>query len=80
VTVLLAYLALVVAVAALCCGHQGEPFPPLAWWRAAKDAGRASAWLSARLRPEGGAGGAREGRSASRAPQGESETSGGVAT
>jgi hypothetical protein len=33
---LLAYLALVVAVAAVCCGHQGEPFPiPLRGaWRA----------------------------------------------
>jgi hypothetical protein len=27
VTPLLAYLAMVVAVAALCCGHQGERFP-----------------------------------------------------
>lgn len=38
---LLAYLALVVAVAALCCGHQGEPFPPFAWWRSARQARRA---------------------------------------
>jgi hypothetical protein len=27
VTALLAYVALVVAVTAVCCGHQGEPFP-----------------------------------------------------
>jgi hypothetical protein len=52
VTLLLAYLALVVAVAAVCCGHQGEPFPPFAWWRAARGAGRPCAWLCGLLRAE----------------------------
>lgn len=47
---LLAYLALVVAVAAVCCGHQGEPFPPFAWWRSARGAGRSCAGLCGRLR------------------------------
>lgn len=79
-TPLLVYLAMVVAVAALCCGHQGERFPPFAWWRSARGAGRPRAGLCGRLRPEAAAGGAREGRGAPRAPQGESKASGGGAT
>jgi len=30
----LAYLALVIVIPALLCGHVGEDFPPLSWWRA----------------------------------------------
>jgi hypothetical protein len=30
----LAYLALVIVIPALLCGHVGEDFPPLNWWRA----------------------------------------------
>lgn len=30
---LLAYLAIITALAALLCGHVGEPFPPFRWWR-----------------------------------------------
>lgn len=47
---LAAYLAMVVSVAALACGHQGELFPPLLWWRAARGAGRPCARLYGRLR------------------------------
>lgn len=47
---LAAYLAMVVSVAALACGHQGEPFPPLRWWRAARGAGPSCARLYGRWR------------------------------
>ncbi|MEU2780570.1 hypothetical protein [Streptomyces sp. NPDC007110] len=29
----LAFVAIVVAIAAPLCGHQTQPFPPLVWWR-----------------------------------------------
>jgi len=62
---LLAYLALVVAVAAVCCGHQGEPFPiPLRGaWRALRRLGspsRGSAVAGTLLEPSGGRVAARE--------------------
>jgi hypothetical protein len=34
----LAFVALVVAVAAPLLGHQGEPFPPARWWRTLRHA------------------------------------------
>lgn len=30
------YLAIVIALAAVLCGHQGEDFPPFRWLRAAR--------------------------------------------
>lgn len=49
---LAAYLAMVVSVAALACGHQGEPFPPLRWWRAARGAAGLRKPVKVPLAPE----------------------------
>lgn len=64
-TPLLAYLAMVVAVAALCCGHQGERFPIRlggAWRALRRLGGRSgdSADLGSAERPSGGLVAARE--------------------
>jgi hypothetical protein len=70
VTLLLAYLALVVAVAAVCCGHQGEPFPPFTWWRAARAAGRSRGGLYGRWSALRARNALREGRPAHNAADG----------
>jgi hypothetical protein len=38
VTTVVAFVAATVAVTAAVCGHQGQPFPPACWWRAARSA------------------------------------------
>lgn len=47
-----AYLAMVVAVAALLCGHQGQPWPLAGLWRTVYRFAGARRVLYARLRPE----------------------------
>lgn len=44
------YLVTVIAFAAVLCGHQGEPFPPGRWVRAARARARRQAGVS---RPHG---------------------------
>lgn len=57
---LVAYLVLVVTLPALVLGHQGEDFPPLRWWRWARQARR----------------GARRGQGAPRSPFRDSRAAG----
>jgi hypothetical protein len=69
VTTVVAFVAAVVALTAALCGHQGQPFPPARWWRAAR-----CALAGAPQGPSGGsravpeAPGASRGRTAPRTP------------
>jgi hypothetical protein len=61
VTTVVAFVAATAAVTAALCGHQGQPFPPARWWRAAR-----CALVS---RPQGVSGGSRDAGAAPRPSQ-----------